>query len=403
MLPTKFCALSASLVCVLAGSALAQETSCPRNYSSLTRAINTFLAANPTLNGCSLVVNMDGVEVYARKFRDVGPDTTIANIASATKALSAVTVMTLVDDGVLELNDRAATFISAFGSGLEATITLRECFSHTSGLLADNACLNERFNTLENCANQIAAAGLRTQPSGFLVEPGTDFYYGGASMQVGGRMAEVAAAAAWVDLFQTKLRGPMSLTSVQFGSTSNPRIAGGASSSARDYAKVFQMLLDDGMCNGARILSPASVRAMEIDQTRGVPITSSPAPDGVRYGLGLWRDIVDDSGRAIQLSDQGAFGFSPWYDTTRQIVGVLAVQNTLENVRGLVTQLQDLCRKIHDSSTADLNYDGFVTGDDYDGFADAFLIGDEFADFDDNGFVNGDDYDQFVRAFELGC
>lgn len=52
---------------------------------------------------------------------------------------------------------------------------------------------------------------------------------------------------------------------------------------------------------------------------------------------------------------------------------------------------------------SDINGDGFVNGDDYDTFADAFAIADPKADFDRNGFVNGDDYDAFVLAFNAGC
>ena len=52
---------------------------------------------------------------------------------------------------------------------------------------------------------------------------------------------------------------------------------------------------------------------------------------------------------------------------------------------------------------ADINADGFVNGDDYDAFAEAFDGADSAADFNDDGFVNGDDYDAFAEHFELGC
>lgn len=52
---------------------------------------------------------------------------------------------------------------------------------------------------------------------------------------------------------------------------------------------------------------------------------------------------------------------------------------------------------------ADFNYDGFVNGDDYDLFAEAFDAGDVLADVNRDGFVNGDDYDIFAAAFDAGC
>ena len=51
----------------------------------------------------------------------------------------------------------------------------------------------------------------------------------------------------------------------------------------------------------------------------------------------------------------------------------------------------------------DFDHDGFVNGDDYDAFADAFDLGSPSADFDRNGFVNGTDFDLFALSFEEGC
>ncbi|NUQ51168.1 MAG: immunoglobulin domain-containing protein [Phycisphaerales bacterium] len=53
--------------------------------------------------------------------------------------------------------------------------------------------------------------------------------------------------------------------------------------------------------------------------------------------------------------------------------------------------------------SADFNGDGFVNGDDYDLFAEAFDAGDAAADFNDDSFVNGNDYDEFAGAFDAGC
>ena len=47
----------------------------------------------------------------------------------------------------------------------------------------------------------------------------------------------------------------------------------------------------------------------------------------------------------------------------------------------------------------DFNRDGFVNGDDFDGFVAAFRAGDSAADFTGDGFVTGEDYDAFVAAF----
>ncbi len=52
---------------------------------------------------------------------------------------------------------------------------------------------------------------------------------------------------------------------------------------------------------------------------------------------------------------------------------------------------------------SDFDQNGFVNGDDFDGFSQAFELGFSTADFNGDGFVNGDDFDAFVDAFYAGC
>ncbi len=52
---------------------------------------------------------------------------------------------------------------------------------------------------------------------------------------------------------------------------------------------------------------------------------------------------------------------------------------------------------------ADLDFNGFVNGDDYDAFIPAFVAGATVADMNTDGFVNGADFDQFIADFESGC
>lgn len=56
-----------------------------------------------------------------------------------------------------------------------------------------------------------------------------------------------------------------------------------------------------------------------------------------------------------------------------------------------------------DRCPADFNGDGFVTGDDYDAYAQVFGSGDAAADMDGDGFVTSDDFDVYVVAFVAGC
>lgn len=53
------------------------------------------------------------------------------------------------------------------------------------------------------------------------------------------------------------------------------------------------------------------------------------------------------------------------------------------------------------AQTADINHDGFVTGEDADLFRARFEAGDITADYDGDGFVTGEDFDAFTHDFEF--
>lgn len=156
----------------------------------------------------------------------------------------------------------------------------------------------------------------------------------------------------WNVLFEERIRAPLALDATTFGAGANPRVAGGAVSTGRDYATFLQMLLADGEWRGRRVLSAAAVREMERDQTLGAAIGYSPhsrhTTAEVRYGIGVWRDRVAANGDALQVSSQGAFGFSPWIDRERGIAGVFVTQDALGRVHGRVAEIQQLVREAVD-------------------------------------------------------
>jgi hypothetical protein len=57
---------------------------------------------------------------------------------------------------------------------------------------------------------------------------------------------------------------------------------------------------------------------------------------------------VAPDGRALQVSSQGAFGFSPWIDRERGVAGVFVVQDALPRLYGDVAELQRLVREAVD-------------------------------------------------------
>lgn len=298
--------------------------------------------------GCALVVVKDQKVIYRKGFGSHGPDDVVP-VASASKWLAGALIMSLVDEGKLSLDDRVSKYLPEF-SDAKAGITMRQLFAHTSGLPPEAGCRNNKRTTLERCVNEIARIKLRSAP-------GEEFYYGGVSMHVGGRIAEIVSGKSWNELFVERVAAPLGMSHTDFfayGPTGNPRPAGDARSSVDEYARFLQMVLERGSFGGRRILSEASVLEMHKDQTGGARIAytiyekhaaleeSLPL---ARYGIGMWREKADASGQLLEASSQGALGFSPWIDFERNLAGVLSVRSSFSRALPDYLAVKDQIRR----------------------------------------------------------
>lgn len=290
------------------------QTNCIYDLSAVTQAFTNTLAQAGIANG-SLLLLKDGQKLHELYSGTYQPNT-LRLIASASKWLSAVVLLSLVDDGLMNLDDPVSRYFPAHYPGQKGTITLRQMFSHTSGLPGDESSdvLSSDAITLQQAAQFIATNNL-------IAAPGTVFCYGGLSMQLAGACAEVASGQSWSNLVELRLKRPLGLTATTYGNTPNPRIAGGASSTLYEYATVLQLLLQRGLWGTSRVLSSNAVHVMQQDQTAGAQILCSPYTKyglgDTRYGLGEWREELAPDGRAYQIGSGGAFGFAPWIDLER--------------------------------------------------------------------------------------
>ncbi len=323
------------------------QTNCLYDLSAVTQAFTNTLAQNGIANG-SLLLLKDGQKLHEIYSGTYQPNT-LRVIASASKWLSAVVIMSLVDDGVLSLDDPASKFFPTYYPGQKGTITIRQMFSHTSGLPGDETsdALTSDTITLQQAAQIISTNDL-------IAAPGTVFCYGGLSMQLAGACAEVASGQSWSNLFELRVKRPLGLTLTTYGNTPNPRIAGGVSSTLYEYATVLQMLLQHGLWGTNRVLSSNAVYVMQQDQTAGAFIQCSPYTKygygNTRYGIGEWREELRPDGSAYQIGSGGAFGFAPWIDLDRNVAGVFMVVNLMENVFPGVQQIKAAVRTAVDNT-----------------------------------------------------
>ena len=295
--------------------------------------MQTFVTSN-NLDGASLRVNKHGSVVYRRAFGGYTLGTRI-RIASASKWLSALTLARLVDKGQMRWTDTVGQYFPNIAAA-KRPITLAQLFSHTSALPGgDDSCMSNPLYTLASCANRILQEPL-------IGTPGTVFSYGGNSMQVAGRMAELATGKAWDDIFIDEMVTPLGLNATDFATSSttsgyvrntNPRIAGGVRSTLEDYGKVVDMVLAYGCLDnsttqfclpGRRFIARTTIEVMASDRTVGTVDISRPLTSiGFGYGIGQWIDPTS----SLIVSSPGAFGFTPWVDRVNQVAGVFLVDD----------------------------------------------------------------------------
>lgn len=271
------------------------------------------------LPGAALFVMHDG-KVLHEKFFGEYTAATVIPIASASKWLAGAVIMSLVDDKVLDLDKPIGDVLTTLPEDKRA-ITLGQLFSHTSGLPSDIAGAASWTASVDAVIVAVGEAKMEN-------EPGAAFKYGGASMQLAAVMACKVTGKTWHELFEQRIAGPCAMKNTKFGrlgAMPNPQVAGGSSSTLGDYANFLTMLANKGVFEGKRVLSEAAVAEMLKDRTKDAKKARASLMrmlDGSGYGVGNWVDTKNAKGESVANSSPGAFGFVPWIDQERKVVGI---------------------------------------------------------------------------------
>ncbi|WDI44549.1 serine hydrolase domain-containing protein [Bremerella sp. P1] len=278
-------------------------------------------------------------------------------IASMTKPITATALMTLVEEGKVNLDDPVSKYIPEFadvkleGKKLEKPITLRQVLTHTSGLGGDQRVVK----SLENQGKILAERPLYSLP-------GTKWQYS-PGLNVVGRVIEVASGKPYGEYLQEKIFNPLKMNDTTFAPTDEqkPRIAtlyaldkdsgelkpstrrngnvetnpypspsGGLYSTASDLFRFYQMMLNGGFLGGTKILSRDSVTELTKAQTPDEIVTGFTP--GNRWGLG-YCVVKEPQGVTEALSPGsfghgGAFGTQSWADPKTGRVYLLLVQRS---------------------------------------------------------------------------
>ena len=276
-----------------------------------------------------VIGNAEGIQ-YSTTKGDFDLDT-VVSIASASKWLTSATIMTLLDDGLMSLDDTPADYFDWWTddpADPRSQVTVSMLLSFTSGFNVDMGelrCLRliASRTTNENCTRQIYDYGLDS-------EPGTAFSYGGAHMHILGAMAEVATGQTFNQIFLERIAEPLGMSDATYladASEDNPQPAGGFVSTANDYALFLQSLLNRDL------FSDELYDILLSDHTSDVEFLYVPDSVSERYGIwhyayGSWLecDVVGwspDCDDNQIFSSGGAFGWFPWIDLESGTFGIV--------------------------------------------------------------------------------
>lgn len=333
------------------------------------------------------------------------PDT-IFRIASMSKAVTTVAALMLYEEGRFLLNDPVGKFIPEFAQSVVAVpppagspaelkyvtvpakrrMTIRDLMTHTAGLGYGYGLVAEDYKKaklqgwyLVDLDETIGDAMKRLATLPLVNHPGEAFEYGYGTDLLG-YLVEVVSGMPLDRFFEERIFRPLGMPDTSFylppekesrlavvyglkdgklvrnedGTNTKylhgPRklFAGGAGllSTAPDYGRFLQMLLNGGELDGVRLLSPRTVALMHENHTGDLFKSDTKA-----FGLGFWVNV--DAGRQGELMGEGAYGWGSAYfpqyfvDPKERLIGLLMCQlspdgrNTL-NQRFKVTIYQAL-------------------------------------------------------------
>lgn len=312
---------------------------------------------------------------------------TIVRVYSMTKIVTTVAALILVEEGRLRLADPIATWLPAlkapqvFTGGTAAApqlepaarpITIRHLLTHTSGLaygLAESPVddLYRARAIFTSATSDAFVEKIATLP--LIAQPGERFYYG-VNTDLLGIIVEKVSGQPLGDFMQARLFGPLGMVDTAFSvpagkrdrlarlyqrdgqkplaateeSPTGPGDAaipypdprgrlfhsggGGLFSTADDYARFAQMLLDGGSLAGVRILGRKTVATMTSDQTARLP-KGTPSHEGFGFGV----SVRLDHGGGAPAASIGEFGWSGAattlvnIDPQEHVVSVLLTQH----------------------------------------------------------------------------
>jgi len=313
---------------------------------------------------------------------------TIFQIMSMTKPVTAIGIMMLAEQGKLALRDPIDLYLPEFHDVRVATtvgpdsarlnvpshaLTIRDLLTHTAGIqdYPGPPAIRDYAQTMSVPLDEVVRQ-LAKQP--LLFQPGTQWSYSSPGIEILGRIIEVCSGEKYVDFITGHILQPLgmkdsfffpppdkiariamvyaskdgklvrALATILGGDPAKyrqgavfPAPGWGLYSTAEDLLHLYRMMLNDGVYEGHRYLSPFSVHLMTEPQTTGIqPVGWMRGSD---YGL-AWEVVTDPLGELAghtigTYGHGGAFGTQGWIDPNNDLISILMIQRSGEGAESV--------------------------------------------------------------------
>ncbi len=306
---------------------------------------------------------------------------TIFQIMSMTKPVTAIGIMMLAEEGKLALRDPVELYLPEF-HGVRVTttvgpdaerlgvpnheITIRDLLTHTAGIQDYPGPPGIR-DYAQNMSVPLAEVVKQLAKQPLLFQPGTQWSYSSPGIEILGRIIEVCSGQTYVDYITEHILRPLGMKDSFFFPPKDkiariamvyahkegklvrapgtilggdpakyrqgavfPAPGWGLYSTAEDLLHLYQMMLNGGVYQGRRYLSPFSVHVMTEPQTAGIfPVGWMRGSD---YGL-AWEVVTEPLGELAGHSTGsyghgGAFGTQGWIDPNNDLISILLIQSS---------------------------------------------------------------------------
>ena len=327
------------------------------------------------------MVYLEPVGLQSLETRAPMTERSLFRIYSMTKAVTATGVMLLVEEGKLHLADPVSKYLPEFksvmvqegGTGAprrpSREITIQDLLLHTSGLSHRTSELY-RSRQVRSRSIGLPQFVVNITKAPLLEDPGTRFRYSEATTVLG-RVIEVVSRQTFDAFITSRIVQPLGMSDTAFWVTGDARArlttvyqrspdgvvtpieaeelpfterpallegAVGLVSTAEDFIRFSQMLLNKGELAGTRLLKPETVASMTMNGLSDAILKEKGG--NVGWGLGNV-DVVVGPGSRGYLSAIGEYGWDGSIgtffavDPSKELVVTLMTQSVPANPDGL--------------------------------------------------------------------